>query len=238
MQILGYLLFSLLLFYFFFLWQFPYHQVKKAIIQGFEEAVPLGLSIGRIRPSFPSNLLIENVRIESGSLIFQVPDMSLHPTLPGFFWGKTRFKLADLGNPQRLGGEFQSEKDQHIIKIRLHNLEMKASSQKEISFPMKLSGEAMFQWVGDDFEKGDGQAWALLERGEIRGAQDSPLPLPLSLFDKIQAEIQLKEGVLRIKRLEVSGKEMKRSFQGDFQLSERSGFPDLGIFLQPSGVNR
>jgi len=238
MQILAYLLFSLSLFYFFFLVQFPYDQVKKTIIQGFEETLPLKLSIARVRPFFPSDLLIENIMIESGTLLFEVPDLSLHPNLPGFFWGKMNFDLRDLGNSQRLRGEFQSEKNQHRIEIRLHNLEMKASSQKEISLPLRLSGEATLHWAEDDFEKGNGQAWALLERGEIRGGQDSPLPLPLALFDKIRAEIQLKDGVLRLKRLEVSGKEMKGSFQGDFQLTERGGFPDLKIFLQPSGAKR
>jgi hypothetical protein len=101
MQILGYVIVSLLLFYSFFLWQFPYFQIKETIVQGFEEAVPLKLSIGKVSLSFPANLLIENIRIDSGSLLFQIPDMRLHPNLLSFFWGETGFRLEDLGDSQR-----------------------------------------------------------------------------------------------------------------------------------------
>ncbi len=99
MQILGYLLFGFSLFYAFFLWQFPYDHVRKAIIQGFEESFPMKLSIGKVGPSFPSNIAVENISIDSGSLLFQVPDVSLHPNLLGFFWGKTGFNFEKVSKP-------------------------------------------------------------------------------------------------------------------------------------------
>ena len=240
MQILGYFIFGLSLFYFFFLWQFPYDQLKKAIIQRFEETIPLKLSIIRMGPSFPYNLLMENIRIDSGSLLFQVPDVSLHPNLTGFFWGKRSFNLQDLATPPRLRGEFRMEKNRSGVKILLNNLEIKASAPKETSFQMKLSGEATFQWVGEDLQKGNGQAWALLQRGEIGEAQNAQLPLSLALFDTIRAEIKLQDGLLQVKRLEVSGKDLKGSFQGDFPFpgQGRGDFPDLGLLLQPSGAKR
>jgi type II secretion system protein N len=240
MQICGYLIFSLSLFYLFLLWQFPYDQLKKAMIQGFEETIPFKLSITKMGPSFPCGLLIENIRLDSGALLFQLPDVSLHPNLLSFFRGESSFKVQDLGNSPRLRGEFHVQENQSRVKFRLDNLEVKTSAQKGISFQMKLSGEGTFQWRGEDFEKMKGQAWALLERGEIRGAQDGQLPLPLALFNKARAEIRLQDGVLQVKRLEVSGKDLKRSFQGDFQLPKKGkgAFPDLEFFLQPSVPKR
>ena len=236
MQILGYFIFGLSLFYLFFLCQFPYDQLKKVIIQRFEETIPLKLSIERMGPSYPYNLLIENIQIDSGSLLFQVPDARLHPSLAGFFWGGRSFDLHDLANPPRLRGEFRMEKNRSGVKILLNNLEIKASAQKETSFQMKLSGEGTFQWVGEDFQKGNGRAWALLQRGEIRGAQNAQLPLPFALFDTIRAEIKLQDGILQVKRLEVSGKDLKGSFQGDFPFPGKGDFPDLGLLLQSSGA--
>jgi len=237
MQIFGYLLFGFSLFYAFFLWQFPYDQVRRVIIQGFEETLPMKLSIGRVGPSFPSNIAVENISIDSGSVLLQVPDMSLHPNLLGFFWGKAGFNLEGPGKSPGLLGEFQSQKNQNRLKIRLNNMVIKASAGKETSLQMKLSGEASFDWRGEDFEKGTGLGWALLERGEIRGAQNSQLPAALALFDRIRAEVQLKEGMLRVKRLEVSGKDFNGSFQGDFPFpgKGKGDFPDLGLFLQSSG---
>ena len=77
---LGSFILGLVLFYLFFLWQFPYAQVRKAMVQAFEETVPLTLSIGQVGPSFPANLLIENIRVSSDSLSFRVPDLTPIPT--------------------------------------------------------------------------------------------------------------------------------------------------------------
>jgi type II secretion system protein N len=234
MQILGYLLFGFSLFYVFFLWQFPYDQIKKTIIHGFEETFPMKLSIGTVGPSFPSRIHIENILIDSGSLLFQIPDVSLHPKLVDFLRGKTAFDLEALGKSQHLHGEFRSEEKQSRVNIRLNNLVIRTSAPKEISFPLKLSGEATFQWVGEDFEKANGQGWALLERGEIRGVQNPQLPPALTMFDRIRAEVQLKEGMFRVKRLEVFGKGLSGSFQGDFPFpgKGKGDFPDLGLFWQ------
>jgi type II secretion system protein N len=236
MQILGYFLFGFSLFYVFLLWQFPFDQIKKTIIQGFEETLPMKLAIGRVAPSFPSNIIMESIFIDSGSLLFQVPDVRLHPKLLGFFGGKTGFDFEAPGKSQRLHGEFLSEKSQNRMKIRLDNLMIRTAGPKDFSCQMKLSGEAMFQWVGEEFERGNGQGWALLERGEIQGVQDSQLPLALALFDTLRAEVQLQEGTLRVKRLEVTGKDFNGSFQGDFPLhgKGKGDFPDLGLFLQPT----
>ena len=240
MQILGYLLFGFSLLYVFFLWQFPYDQIRKTIIQGFEDTFAMKLSIGKLGPSFPSNIAVEKISIDSGSVLFQLPDMSLHPNLLGIFWGKAGFNLDTPGKSQGMHGEFQSQKNQNRVKIRLNNLVIKASAAKETSFQMKLSGEATFDWKGEDFDKGTGLGWALLERGEIRGAQNAQLPMPLAMFDRIRAEVQLKEGMLRVRRLEVSGKDFNGSFQGDFPFSGKGKgeFPDLSLFLQPSGAKR
>jgi type II secretion system protein N len=237
MQILGYVLFGFSLFYAFFLWQFPYDQVRRVIIQGFEETFPMKLSIGRVGPSFPSNIAAEDISVDSGSVRFQVPDMSLHPNLLGFFWGKTGFNLEGPGKSPGLHGEFQSQKNQNRVKILLNNMVIKASAGKETSFQMKLSGEVSFDWRGEDFEKGTGLGWALLERGDILGAQNPQLPAALALFNRIRAEVQLKEGMLRVKRLEVSGKDFNGSFQGDFPFpgKGKGDFPDLSLLLQSSG---
>src|SRR4030043_541834 len=229
MPIVGYILFSAALFYLFFLGQFPYERVKKNIVQSFEDAFPFRLSIGRVGPYFPVNLLIEDIRIASAAANFQLPDMDIHPNLPGFIFGKTGFSLKDAKSLQRPHGEFQQEKTQGKMKIRLNHLVVKAFSPKGYSFPLKLSGEATLKWTGEETEKGNGQAWVWLEKGEITGAQDSELLFPWSLFDTLRAEIQMQEGDLRLKRLEVVGKDLKGTFQGDFSLSgiEKGGFPDL-----------
>ncbi len=105
LSILGYCVFGVFLFYLFFLWQLPYDHLKKVVIQGFEETVPLKLAIGKIRPSFPNNLTVEKVQILSESFSVQVPDLTLKPNFLGLLWGKREFHLID-SRSERLQTEY------------------------------------------------------------------------------------------------------------------------------------
>ncbi len=83
---------------------------------------------------------------------------------------------------------------------------------------MKLSGEVVFQWTGDNMQEGKGKVWTLLKRGQIQDRQNPQVPLPLTLFDALRAEIQIQDGVLRVTKFEVSGKDQKGALQGDIQI--------------------
>lgn len=232
---LGSFLLGLVLFYLFFLWQFPYAQLKKAMVQGLEVTFPLTVSIGQVSPSLPASLRIVNIGASSDSLSFRVPDLMVNPRIMGFFLGKTDLTIGDSANSSRLTGRFWQEKNKNQLNLRLNQMEVRASSSKEFSFLMKLSGEVSLQWEGGDWEKGTGQAWALLERAEIQGAQVSQAPLPLTLFDTLRAEVQLRDGLIRVKRLEASGKDTRFSLPRDLQFPLKGGrFPlELGLLLQP-----
>ncbi len=236
MPIFGYILFAFSLFYLFFLWQFPYEGVKKAIIQSFAETLPLNLSIERVGPSFPLQLHLEKINVRSNTLLLQIPDLTVQPNFINFVLGKTAIYVKDLLTSQRLQCEFVAENNQNRLKIRLNNLEIKAFLTSEFSMPVKLSGEATLQWVGENFEKLNGQAWALLQRGEIQGIPNPRLPFPLALLETVRAEIQIQEGNLRVKRLVGSGKDLKGIVLKDFQIPlsglEKGAFPDLSLLFQ------
>ena len=233
-KVVGISLLGLALFYGLFIWQFPYDQVKTSIVQGFEKVVPLRLSIGRVGPGFPLRLIFENIRFQSSTFVFQVPDLQIRPHLGDFLLGRKEFDLEDTQNSQRIHAEFSQEKNQGLFKVRLNGVEIKTSSPDRFSLSLTLSGEASFRWMGDEVEKGRGQAWALLERGEIQGQEVSLVPLPLTLFETMRAEMQIQEGVLRVKKLQVSGKDLKASLPQDFTIPLRGGtFPqDLGFIFQ------
>ncbi len=233
LSILGYCVFGVFLFYLFFLWQLPYDHLKKVIIQGFEETVPIKLAIGKVRLSFPHSLTIEKIQIRSESFSGQIPDLTLKPNLWGLLWGKREFHLVD-SRSQRLRTDYIWEKNQGRMRLLLNQWEIKTSWPQGGSFPLKLSGEVTFQWPGEDWEKGNGQAWALIERGTLERMEKNPqLPPLLVLYDTLRAELQIKEGTLWVKRLEGSGKEGRKSFQGNFPIPLRGagGLPDWNLLL-------
>jgi type II secretion system protein N len=221
--ILGYSLFGFSLFYFFFFWQFPYVQLQSRIVQNFEENIPLRLSIGKIQPSLFLTIHIENIRVQSESLYFQIPNLCLYPDLLGLLTEKPIIHFADAENSSRLQGTLQAEKDQRRVKIRLHHFPIQTFSGKEFIFQTQFSGEGNYQWSGENVAKGNGQAWAVMQRGQIAERHLALVPLPLTLFDNVRTEIQLAEGKPQVKRLEVSGQEMKGAWQGN--LSDFSPIP-------------
>ena len=233
LPVLGYFLLGVILFYLFLSWQFPYDQMKKAIKQNFEESLPLTLIIGRVGPSFPFGLRVENIRVSSDSLSFGIPDLVFNLRLLSLLTGETHLNFGDAKNSSRLQGKFSREKLRNRFDLRLNQVEVNASSSQEFSFSLKVSGEAFFQWEEKYWEKGNGQGWALLERGEIKGAQISRAPLLLALFETLRAEIHLRDEVIRLRRLEASGKDTRFSPPQDLQFPLKGGIPlDLGMILQ------
>ena len=232
--ILAYFLAGVLFFYAFFLWQFPYDRLKNAWVQSFEEALPLSLSIGRLAPVLPWGLRLEDVRVGTDSLSFRLPDLVLRPDLPAFLAGKTGLGLQDAGSSARLAGNFRREKNKNGFSLRLNKEEVQAFVGKETSFRVRLSGEGAFEWEGEDWAKGKGQLWALLERGEFQGSPGARIPLPLKLFDSVRGEVQLKEGMAGVKRLEASGKENRFTLPQPIQIPLKGGGlpPELIFFLQ------
>ena len=229
--ILGYFLAGVLFFYAFFLWQFPYDRLKNAWVQSFEEALPLSLSIGRLAPVLPWGLRLEDVRVGTDSLSFRLPDLILRPDLPAFLAGKTGLSLQEAGSPARLAGKFRQEKNKNDFRLQLNKAEVQALAGKEISFRLRLSGEGAFEWLGEDWEKGNGQLWALLERGEFQGSPGAQIPLPLKLFDSVRGELQFKEGLARVKRLEASGKENRFILPQPIQIPLKGGALSPELFL-------
>ena len=229
--ILGYFLLGVLLFCAFFLWQFPYDRLKNAWIQNLEGTLPFSLSIDRVTPVFPCYLKLERIRVGADSLSLRFPDLVLRPHFPGLILGRPGFDLADTRNPSRVGGRFRREKNRNKLNLRLNQMEIQALFGKESSFPIRLSGEASLQWEGRDFARGDGELWALLERGEIRGVAASQIPLPLTLFETARGEVQFKGGIARVKRLEASGKSTAFRLPQPIQVPLKGGALSPELFL-------
>jgi len=232
--ILGYFLLGVLFFWAFFLWQFPYDRLTNAWIRNFEGSLPVSLAIDRVSGVFPGSLKLEKIRVRADSLSFLFPDLILRPHFPGLILGKPAFDLADTRNPPWVWGQFRREKNRNGLNLRLNQMEVQALSGEENSFSIRLSGEASLLWEGKDLDRGEGQLWALLERGEIKGDAASRIPLPLTLFETARGEVQFKDGIARVKRLEASGKNTSFRLPQPVQIPLKGGNlpPELFLLFQ------
>ncbi len=217
-SIMGYVLLGCFFFYAFFLWQFPYDRLKNTLIQNFEESLPLSLSIARIAPSLPMSMRFENIRVGREDFALQLPDLIVHPRLVETFLGTPAFEFSDGKKSPWVEGTFQRKKIGNKLDLRLNKMEIRTAFGNGEPLRIQASGEASFQWEGEELERGRGQLWGLLEREELPARAASQVPLPLTLFDTLRVEVQIQEGVARVRRLEASGKQTRFSLPQPIQV--------------------
>lgn len=234
MKIFLYSIFSLSVFYFFLLWQFPYEALKRSIRDYLEGNLPLQVKIERVSPLFPLDFRIENLRMQSDSVTLQIPDLRIVPNWLGFLSGKTQWGLMAYPSPDRLKGDYESTHQQIRLRVSAKDFEIAATSPKEFSMKVALNGEARLQWTSEDLAKGQGELWFLLHKTQFEARPGYRAPPLITLLDRIRGEIQFQDGVYRLKRLEVSGKDLNQSFQGDWIIFQKgkAEIPDWG-FLSP-----
>ncbi|MGQ9695493.1 MAG: hypothetical protein ACUVWV_12215 [Thermodesulfobacteriota bacterium] len=220
MKALGYSILALILFYLFLLVQFPYDAIKKKVALDFAQSNMGNLKIGQVGPSFPFDLYLQNISWNIENLGIQIPDLIVGVNIYKTVLGNIDIEINDLKNPPRLYGKYFSAMKEGSLKIRLDKTELKAIYKKDYSLNINISGEAKLQWVGENYEKVDGEFWVLLQIGGIEVYQEGSLPIFLKNYDKLKAEMEIKKGNLWAKRLVISGKEGGEMVLKNLNLSE------------------
>jgi type II secretion system protein N len=229
MKIIGYLLTFLLLCYVFLLWQFPSRHLKGFLTDTLPPSFPAKLMVGEIKPRVPFTLLIEKNHIQSDFVTIQIPDLRLDLNLLSLLFGKKDFCIENSGSIPTLQAKYRQERNLAKIEVWLKKLGVKALFPNGSSVTAEVSGEGIFQWNGKDYSNGNGQGWLLIHRGELNQKQLSSLPFPLALFEKMEAEFQLKQDVLFVKRLEMTGANQQKFSQRNLQIPLKGGGQSLNL---------
>ena len=229
----GSLVLGIGLFYVFLVWQFPYADVRRAIVEGLEGSFPAKVTLSRVSFSFPAGVRLEGIRGSSEEFSFQAPDLVLHPDILRLQTGAAEMEIRDAGSASRIRGRFAQTKNGNRLDLTVKQAEIRASSQKDFSFTLKVSGETSLDWKGEDWESGSGRIWAMLERGNIQGAGESGAPAPLALFDNVKFEAEVKNGIIQVKRFEAGGRDNRFALPAGLQFPLKGGLPaEVGLFLQ------
>ncbi|MGB9699662.1 MAG: hypothetical protein ACPL5I_09785 [Thermodesulfobacteriota bacterium] len=233
MKTIGYSLLALFLFYIFLLIQFPYEAIKENLARNFAQLNMGKLKIGKVSPSFPFDLSLQNISWDSENLGMQIPDLIMGLNIIKTILGKTDIEIKDLKNRQRLQGWYYQEAKEGSLRLLLEHTELKVAYKNDFSLTVRISGEAKLRWMGQNYEKVNGEVWALLQRGEIEIRKEESIPFFLKAYDRLKAEVQVQEGNFWAKRLIVSGKESKEIVWRDLNLNElRQGAgANLGALL-------
>lgn len=234
MKTIGYSILALLLFYLFLLFQFPYEAINENLARNFSQLNMGILKIGKVSPSFPFDFSLQNITWNAESLGIQIPDLLMGIDLIKTFLGNTDIEIKDLRNAQRLRGRYYQKIKEGSLRMRLDNAELKMGYKNEFSLTTIISGEVNLRWAGENYEKINGELWVLLQRREIEAkGEEVNIPLFLRIYDRLKAEVQIQDGKLWAKRLDISGKESKEIVLRDLNLTDllQRPEPNLGALL-------
>lgn len=229
MKIMGYSLLAAILFYFFLLWQFPYEAIKENFSRNFNQLNMGILKIGKVSPSFLFAFSLENINWKSENLGMQIPDLIMGINIIKAVLGNKDIEIKDLKNPQRLHARYNQNIKEGSLRMRLENTELKVAYKNDFSLFISLSGEAKLRWMGENYEKINGELWAVLQRGKIEAKQEGSIPFFLRAYDRLRAEVQVQEGSLWAKRVVISGKESKEIVLRDLNLADLLQRPEANL---------
>lgn len=239
MRTIGYFLLAIIIFYLSLLAQFPYEAIKENLSRNFNQLNMGKLRIGKVSASFPFDLSMQNITWNSENLGMRIPDLIFGINIIKTVLGNTDIEIKDLKNPQRLQGRYNQAAKEGSLRIRLDNTELKVAYKNDFSLTVSMSGEAKLRWLGENYEKINGEIWTLLQRREIEVKQERSGPFFLRSYDELRAEVQIKDGELLAKRLVISGKESREIILRDLNLTALLKGPrfDLEALLRLEAIS-
>ncbi len=231
---IGYSFLGIILFYIFLLVQFPYEVIKEELTRNLANLNLGKFKIGKVSPSFPLALSLQNITWSSENLGVQIPDLMASLNIIKTIIGYADIEIKDLEDTRRLQARYYLATKEGSLRIRLDKAKVEADYKNDYSFNISLSGDLKLQWVGENYEKIDGEFWTIMERGEIEVRKEGSVPLFLMAYNKIRAEGQVKEGNFWAKRLVIAGKEGKEIVLSDLNLTNllKGAGSNLGTLLK------
>lgn len=215
----------------FLIFLFPFDRIKTKLEAEVRERTPLDLKISKITPTFLNRFTLHQVVLsdKAGTVLFEAPAVHTKISILRLIFGTLSVDLKG----SVYGGELMIKTHQgsggQFLLVNADAIDIGA-------YPLlSSSGLRVTGKLGGDFElngnvgKGrisvTGLAW--------RGLKLNGMSIPDQDFDRGWLEADVKGDQLRIKRLEMEGKEIKIKAVGDLML-RKQGLLNLRVKLKPS----
>ncbi len=167
MKSIGYSIMALIFFYLFLMVQFPYGALQEYLAQNFGRLNMGRINIGKVSLSFPFDISLQNISWTSENLGMQFPDLIMGVNIMETLFGNMDIEIKALKNPRRLQGRYEQSVKEGSLRLRLDHPDLKVAYKNGYSLTISISGEAQLRWLGENYEKLNGELWALIAKGEI-----------------------------------------------------------------------
>ena len=210
---------------------FPFDRIKARLESEVRRGTQMELNVARISPRFLNRFVLADVVLSdrTGRVLFESPTVHTHVSLFNFLRGI----VAVTMKAHAYGGELAVKTEQgakrRFVAVDADGLDIGAYrllKDKGIKVSGKLGGN--FEMTND---AGKGRLW--FKSLASRELKVMGFPVPDLDFEQGWIEAEVKGDRLKVKKLELDGKELKVRVTGDLVMRER-GTLNLVVKLRPS----
>ena len=231
--IAGYALFALAALGAFLYLRFPGREMARFFASSLSELNPRAvLLIDAVKPAFPPGLNLEKIVLRTGDQpapLFQAETMTVHPEYLSLLKGQTILLMTAKGYGGTMKGRIDSD---HFLslpepvnaRVELDGIDIGRSAylkeQLGRQITGKLKGTLNFSGSMKDIRGGSGVMDFTLLNGSYP-LQESLMGIDRLDFRSIDAQLNLKNGVLTVSRLKLAGDRVSGSLSGDIALNRQ-----------------
>lgn len=249
---IGYTLYGILVTIIFLYWCFPTVLLENYIVSAATEANPnIVLSVGKTGITFPPALKMEDLVVrpkQKAETTLEADSVTVRPSLRNFLPRQSLFlivaelyngsMLAHVNFKNHVGKESPVSMDLTLEGINIGKCSyLRGASGRQIEG--FLTGSATFdgQWI--NVLNGTGNAFFSLSNGSVRLLKPV-FGFDTVTFDNIEGSMDLKNRVLKINTINLTGKQINGSLKGTIFLHKDFSSSSLSLTgnLEMPGLNR
>jgi type II secretion system protein N len=231
--IAGYALFALAVLGVFLYLRFPGREMARIFTSSLAELNPRAvLVIGAVKPAFPPGLDMEKIVLQAGdhpAALFQADSMNVKPEYVSLLKGQTILLMTAKGYGGTLKGRLNSDRFLSLpepvnARVDLDAIDIERSGylkeQLGRQVTGKLKGTLNFSGSLKDVQGGSG----VMEFTLINGSyplRESLMGMDRLDFRRVDAQLNLKNGVLTVSRMKLAGDRISGSLSGDIALNRQ-----------------
>jgi type II secretion system protein N len=230
-KIIGYVLFGAAVFVVILYLRFPGDAVRQYLVDRFSATYPdLELYIGKTGPAFPPGLKLVDVVItprEQGGMGIKAEVLKIRPAWLGFLRGQTSVLFhADLYGGEISGkASFQqaaARRGSYSLHCQADGIQLERWGDLKTEIQRAITGrlKAVLVYTGDagGLASGDGNIELTILNGTYP-LRESIFGFDKLDFSRVEVQMALKAGVLKINRLRLNGQKVQCTLKGDVYLA-------------------
>jgi type II secretion system protein N len=210
---------------------FPFDRIKNRLESEVRTGTQLELNIARISPRFLNRFVLSDVVLSdrTGRVLFESPAVHAHVSLFNLLRGIFAVTMKGHAYGGDLAVKTEQGSKRRFFAVDADRLDIAAYSLLK-DLGLKVSGNlgGTFEMTGDA-----GKGRFLLKGLATRELKVRGFPVPDLDFDQAWIEGDVKGDRLKIRKLELDGKELKIRISGDVVMRER-GTLNLAVKFKPS----